>query len=199
MQINSFPVLLPPDPFGSEIDDFCDAARTQLSKAFLPFKKPQPQNEGLIILEVITDNLTSVGIVCLTNINDYQENKLQIHEDIIGPKLKKQKEYLIKQGTFIKPILAAIEDHVALTTWLQIERQKPMFKTFHSLKRQQIFNLWLVDDDDSILEVKEIFSTKITRAIIADGHHRSAACKSLFEEGNTQFSHLLTAYFQLVN
>jgi hypothetical protein len=79
MQINSFPVLLPPDPFGSEIDDFCDAARTQLSKAFLPFKKPQPQNEGLIILEVITDNLTSVGIVCLTNINDYQENKLQIN------------------------------------------------------------------------------------------------------------------------
>jgi uncharacterized protein (DUF1015 family) len=70
-----------------------------------------------------------------------------------------------------------------------------MFKTFHSLKRQQIFNLWLVDDDDSILEVKEIFSAKITRAIIADGHHRSAACKSLFEEGNMQFSHLLTAYF----
>ena len=195
MQIYSFPALLPPEPFGLDIDSFCDAARTQLSKAFLPFKKPQPQNKGLIILEVISDNLTSVGIICLTNINDYQEKKLQIHEDIIGQKLKKQKEYLIKQGTFIKPILAAIEDHVALTTWLQIERQKPMFKTFHSLKRQQIFNLWLVDDDDSILEVKEIFNTKITRAIIADGHHRSAACKSLFEEGNMQFSHLLTAYF----
>jgi uncharacterized protein (DUF1015 family) len=195
MQINSFPVLLPPDPFGSEIDDFCDAARTQLSKAFLPFKKPQPQNKGLIILEVIFDNFKSVGIICLTNINDYQENRLQVHEDTIGPKLKKQKEYLIKQGTFIKPILAAIEDHADLTTWLQIERQKPVFKTFHSLKRQQKFNLWLVDDVDAILEIKEIFRTKITRAIIADGHHRSAACKSLFEEGNTQFSHLLTAYF----
>jgi len=112
MQIYSFPALLPPEPFGLVIDSFCDAARTQLSKAFLPFKKPQAQNKGLIILEVITDNLTSVGIICLTNIKDYQENKLQVHEDIIGPKLKKQKEYLIKQGTFIKPILAAIEDHV---------------------------------------------------------------------------------------
>lgn len=195
MQINSFPVLLPPEPFGLDIDAFCDAARTQLSKAFLPYKKPQPQNKGLIILEVITDNFTSVGIVCLTNLIDYQENRLQVHEDIIGPKLKKHKEYLTKQGTFIKPILAAVEDHVDLTNWLQIERQKPMFKTFHSLKRQQIFNLWLVDDDESLLEVKEIFRTKISRAFIADGHHRSAACKSLFEEGNTQFNYLLTAYF----
>jgi uncharacterized protein (DUF1015 family) len=195
MQINSFPVLLPPDPFASGIDDFCDAARTQLSQAFLPFKRPQPQNKGIVILEIISDNLTSVGIICLTNILDYQEKKLQVHEDTIGPKLKKQKEYLIKQGTFVKPILAGIEDHVDLTSWLQINRQKPIFKTFHSLKRQQIFNLWLVDDEDSILEVKEIFRNKITRAIIADGHHRSAACKSLFEEGNTQFSHLLTAYF----
>ena len=141
MQIYSFPALLPPEPFGLDIDSFCDAARTQLSKAFLPFKKPQAQNKGLIILEVITDNLTSVGIICLTNIHDYQENKLQVHEDIIESKLKKQKEYLVKQGTFIKPILAAVEDHVDLTNWLQIERQKPMFKTFHSLKRKQIFNL----------------------------------------------------------
>lgn len=195
MQINSFPAHLPPEPFGPNIDAFCDTARTQLSKAFLPFKKPQPQNKGLIILEVITDNVSSVGLVCLTNILDYLENRLQVHEDIIGPKLKKQKEYLTKQGTFIKPILAAVEDHVDLTAWLYKERQKPIFKTFHSLKRQQIFNLWLIDDEDAILEVKEIFQHKITRAIIADGHHRSAACKSLFDEGNTQFNYLLTAYF----
>jgi uncharacterized protein (DUF1015 family) len=33
--------------------------------------------------------------------------------------------------------------------------------------------------------------------MIADGHHRCAACKSLYEEGNTQFKHLLTAYFPI--
>lgn len=197
MQINSFSAIFPPEQFGFEIDSFCDAARNQLSKAFLPYKKPLPQKEGLLILEIISDHFKYAGIICLTDINDYQENRLKAHEETIRSKLKKQKDYLSKQGTFIKPILTAVEDHPELSNWMTKEMINPVFKSFHSLKRNQLFNIWLVEDISSILEIKDIFKTKITHAMIADGHHRCAACKSLYEEGNTQFKHLLTAYFPI--
>jgi uncharacterized protein (DUF1015 family) len=195
MQINSFRPLLPPEQFGSEIDVFCDAARNHLSKAFLPYKKPDPQRESLLIIEIISDNTNSIGLVCLTDIHDYRENRLKAHEEIIPLKLKKQKDYLAKQGTFIKPVLAAVEDDTVISTWMAERMQHPVFKSFHSLKKKQFFNLWLVDDASSIGEMKEIFKVKVPQAMIADGHHRCAACKELFEEGDTRFKYLLTAYF----
>jgi len=195
MQISSFSAIFPPEQFGSEIDPFCDAARNHLSKAFLPFKKPYPQKDGLLILEIISENLKSSGIVCLTNIIDYQDNKLQVHEDTISSKLNKQKAYLAKQGTFIKPILAAFEDHPTFSSWMTKEMQKPVFKSYSSLKKNQLFNFWLIDDISSIEEMKYFFSSEMKYALIADGHHRSAACLSLFEEGNPDFEYLLTAYF----
>lgn len=195
MQINSFSTILPPEQFGFEIDIFCDAARNQLSKAFLPYNKPLPQKEGILIIEIISDHLTSLGLICLTDIKDYQDNKFKAHEETISSKLNKQKEYLAKQGTFIKPVVAAVEDQTELFNWMAKRKANPVFKSFHSLKRNQIFNLWLVTDVSSVQEIKDIFKTKITLAIIADGHHRCAASKSLFEEGNTHFKYLLTAYF----
>jgi uncharacterized protein (DUF1015 family) len=197
MQISSFSAIFPPEQFGSAIDSFCDAARNQLSKAFLPYNKPAPQQEGLLILEIISEQWKSTGIICLTNIIDYKDNKLQLHEDTIYSKLKKQKEYLAKQGTFIKPILAALEEYPTLSLWLTKEMQKPVFKSYTSLKKNQIFNFWLVDDTNAVEEMKYFFSSEVKYALIADGHHRSAACLSLFEEGNRHFEYLLTAYFPI--
>jgi len=197
MHIKPFSAILPPEQIGFEIDTFCEAARNHLSKAFLPFKKPLPQKEGIFIIEIVSEQQKSTGIICLTHINDYQENRLKAHEETIHSKLKKQKEYLAKQGTFIKPVLAALEENAALTAWIDKGMLNPVFKSYHSAKRNQWYNLWLVEDITSIGEIKNLFKTKINQAFIADGHHRCAASSSLFEEGNACFNYLLTAYFPI--
>lgn len=152
-------------------------------------KKP-----AIYIHKIVTKTHSFTGIIVGTSIEDYRENKIKKHEDIIAFRVRLLKEYMKYSEFNTEPVLMTYPDNKTIENWIFNCTQKLADFEFSTTKKE-IHYLWKIEDALEINWLQNIFE-KIEHLYIADGHHRTEASKLLAEENkdpeNTAKDYLLS-------
>lgn len=137
----------------------------------------------------IKNNITFVGIIGCTSIDDYMSGVIKIHEQTLTQREEKLKEYLDVCEFNAEPVLFCYpnnEDIDTLSAEIMTTRADYDFTTTDKVRH----TLWVIHKNKSVKLISEQFS-KIPAIYIADGHHRSASSALLGKqrrEKNKNFS-----------
>ena len=136
-------------------------------------------NKSFYIYKISTKNHSQVGIIGIAKLSAYDDLHIRGHEEIYFERSQKRFDQINNLNAQIGPIYVIYPDNLKLTKL--IEQQitlKPKY-SFTALDECQ-HELWVVNKEDIVLKISEIFNT-INRIYIADGHHRIKALSKFAE------------------
>ena len=136
-------------------------------------------NKSFYIYKISTKNHSQVGIIGIAKLSAYDDLHIRGQEEIYFERSQKRFDQINNLNAQIGPIYVIYPDNLKLTKL--IEQQitlKPKY-SFTALDGCQ-HELWVVNKEDIVLKISEIFNT-INRIYIADGHHRIKALSKFAE------------------
>lgn len=138
------------------------------SKFFKNIDKP-----AFFVYQIESPELRSTGVICLTNIRDYEDGHIFKHENTLEEKEKQQLEMFRKRRSIIKPALLTYPDHEWFNEYLENlkTKNKPLYEINFS-DRKQNHKVWAFTKPKVLNEITHFFEHDILNTYIADGHHR---------------------------
>ncbi len=137
------------------------------------------------------------GIIGAVSAQDYNENRILVHEHTLTQREEMFKEYLSVTGFNAEPVLLMYPENGDVNSVMgRIMDERPEFE-FTTTDRV-VHYLWMIDQQSDIDTICSAFGG-MDKIYIADGHHRSASsallANELQEQGKTgPFDHFM-AYF----
>lgn len=170
----------------------------QVSQKYQEFKNEfilvKDKKPAIYIHKIVTKTQCYNGIIVGTSIEDYRNNVIKKHEDIIAFRVRLLKEYMKYSEFNTEPVLMTYPDNKTIENWIFNCTQKLADFEFSTTKKEVNY-LWKIDDALEIDWIQKIFE-KTDSLYIADGHHRTEASKLLSEENedpeNTSKDYLLS-------
>lgn len=170
----------------------------QVSQKYQEFKNEyilvKDKKPAIYIHKIVTKTQSFTGIIVATSIEDYRNNVIKKHEDIIAFRVRLLKEYMKYSEFNTEPVLMTYPDNKIIENWIFNCTQKLADFEFSTTKKEVNY-LWKIDDALEIDWIQKIFE-KTNSLYIADGHHRTEASKLLSEENqdpeNTTKDYLLS-------
>lgn len=138
-------------------------------------KKP-----AIYIHKIVTKTHSFTGIIVGTSVEDYRNNVIKKHEDILAFRVQLLKDYMKYAEFNTEPVLMTYPDNKTIENWIYNCTQKLADFEFSTTKKE-IHYLWKIEDSLEISWLQNIFE-KTESLYIADGHHRTEALKLLSEE-----------------
>jgi len=135
--------------------------------------------KSFYIYKISTKNHSQVGIVGTAKLSAYDNLHIRGHEEIYFERSQKRFDQILNLNAQIGPIYVIYPDNVELTELIEKHTTlKPKYSIVALDKCQH--ELWIVNKQDIVLKISELFNT-INRIYIADGHHRIEALSKLLE------------------
>ena len=155
----------------------------------------QEETEGLFVYEVVRKGYRQTGIWALTNLADYNNGRIKIHELAFADSIRRLKNYRENTGLEGSPVLltypadGTINAIIAVT---QSGRLKATLGNAHGFHR-----LWKIEDEAMLQKLLTTFA-EIETVYLADGHHRLESAAQLAasqrEEGLPVYDHITSLY-----
>ena len=135
--------------------------------------------KSFYIYKISTKNHSQVGIIGTAKLSAYDNLHIRGHEEIYFERSQKRFDQIKNLNAQIGPIYVIYPDNVELTELIEKHTTlKPKYSIVALDKCQH--ELWIVNKQDIVLKISELFNT-INRIYIADGHHRIEALSKLLE------------------
>ena len=135
--------------------------------------------KSFYIYKISTKNHSQVGIIGTAKLSAYDNLHIRGHEEIYFERSQKRFDQIKNLNAQIGPIYVIYPDNVELTELIEKHTTlKPKYSIVALDKCQH--ELWIVNKQDIVLKICELFNT-INRIYIADGHHRIEALSKLLE------------------
>jgi uncharacterized protein (DUF1015 family) len=146
---------------------------------------------------------TQYGIVGCAAVEDYLNNKIKKHELTRPDKEEDRKNHIRITNFNAEPVFFVFPDNLKLNgivTGYTKNKAEYDFTLSDGLGHQ----LWVIDRDDDIREIEEIFKNEIPFTYVADGHHRTAAAAHVGEErkkknpnhnGSEEYNYFMAVHF----
>ena len=135
--------------------------------------------KSFYIYKISTKNHFQVGIIGTAKLSAYDNLHIRGHEEIYFERSQKRFDQIKNLNAQIGPIYVIYPDNVELTELIEKHTTlKPKYSIVALDKCQH--ELWIVNKQDIVLKISELFNT-INRIYIADGHHRIEALSKLLE------------------
>ena len=164
--------------------------RYQLVKnRYLEFKEDdvfvQDKKATYYIYRIVDrDHQVFNGIVAAASVEDYKTDVIKKHEDTIASRETIFKDYLKTVGFNAEPVLLTYPDNDVISIIIsEIQKERAEFE-FTTTYRDTHY-LWKIDNENDIDVISKAFN-EINTLYIADGHHRSASSRLLYEDLKTQ-------------
>jgi uncharacterized protein (DUF1015 family) len=135
----------------------------------------QDKEEKLYIYAQTMDGRTQYGIVGCTHIDDYFSNHIKKHELTRKDKEDDRMIHVRITNANVEPVFFSYPAHAELDQIVSsiVKNKAPIYDFVASEGFGHHF--WLIDDQDVINRIIEIFRDDIPSIYVADGHHRTAA------------------------
>ncbi|MBR1575393.1 MAG: DUF1015 domain-containing protein [Bacteroidales bacterium] len=117
---------------------------------------------------------TQYGLVLCAHTDDYASGRIKKHELTRKDKEDDRMVHVRIQNANIEPVFFAFRDNDALEWIISRVTGGPSEYRFTD-ENGFGHELWVIDDDEMILGITEIFTTQVDAFYVADGHHRTAA------------------------
>ena len=135
--------------------------------------------KSFYIYKISTEDHSQVGIIGTAKLSAYDNLHIRGHEEIYLERSQKRFEQINNLNAQIGPIYVIHPDNSTLTELIGKQiNSKPLY-SFNALDECK-HELWVVNKQDTVLKISEIFN-QINRIYIADGHHRVEALSKLAE------------------
>jgi uncharacterized protein (DUF1015 family) len=151
------------------------------------------------IYELTMDQRKQTGLVCVSAVEDYENNIIKKHELTRPEKEQDRINHIRITGAQTGNVFLAYKSNVSLS--LLISEWKEAQETLYDFVAEDGIGhrVWIVTDPHTIAEITRIFLNQITCTYIADGHHRAASAAkvkdALGENATKDASFFLTTLF----
>lgn len=160
------------------------------------FKENQP---AYYIYQLIMGEINQTGLVCVSSVDDYNNNIIKKHEFTRPDKENDRINHIRISGAQTGNVFLAYKNDDSVDALIN------QWKTTHQPTYDFIADdgishtIWVVNDTDTIESITQLFENNISCTYIADGHHRAASAakvrEALGEHATPASSWFLTTLF----
>lgn len=146
---------------------------------------------------------TQYGIVGCSSVDDYLTGTIKKHELTRTEKEEDRMRHIQTTNANAEPVFFAFKDHTEIQKIIDhTVAQDPEYD--FTTEDQVGHHFWIIDDENTIARISEIFDTEIPDIYVADGHHRTAAAALVGKErkennpnhtGNEEYNFFMSVSF----
>ena len=127
------------------------------------------------LYQLIMQGRSQTGIVCVSSIDDYDQNKIKKHEFTRPEKELDRINHITISGAQTGNVFLAYRDlqdiNVIVDKWKESKSPVYDFNAEDGIQH----TIWIINDDKVIADITSLFEKEIPYTYIADGHHRAAS------------------------
>lgn len=151
------------------------------------------------IYQLIMDGRSQTGLVCVSSVDDYDNDIIKKHEFTRPEKENDRINHISTTGAQTGNVFLAFRHNESLDQmiegWKQAHAPVYDFTADDAIQH----TIWIVNDAQAIDSITSIFAKDIPQTYIADGHHRAASAakvrKALGDKATPAASWFLTTLF----
>jgi uncharacterized protein (DUF1015 family) len=151
------------------------------------------------IYELIMDGRSQTGLVCVSSVDDYENDTIKKHEFTRPEKENDRINHIKISGAQTGNVFLAYRDVDAINDIIKIWQTKKSPVYSFVATDGITHSIWIVNDDETCTNITNLFATDVPCTYIADGHHRAASAakvrKALGDKASPEASWFLTTVF----
>ncbi|HET6768339.1 MAG TPA: DUF1015 family protein [Chitinophagaceae bacterium] len=125
---------------------------------------------------------SQTGLVCVSSIEDYSNNIIKKHELTRPEKEKDRIDHMrtirAQTGNVFMAYRDVMEINALISGWKAKNAPEYDFIASDGIKH----TVWVINRDDVINSITNLFATKVPNTYIADGHHRAASAAKVSQQ-----------------
>jgi uncharacterized protein (DUF1015 family) len=184
------------DPYSPEVYESAKENLTAFIKRDILFRE---NKECYYIYRLIMNGKSQTGLVCVSSLDDYENNIIKKHEFTRPDKEQDRINHIKITGAQTGNIFLAYRNVAAVDELIEkyISTKTSVYDFIADDNIQH--TIWIVSDSDAVKKITDIFKTQVPFTYIADGHHRAASAakveKSLGKKASQGTHYFLTTLF----
>jgi uncharacterized protein (DUF1015 family) len=127
------------------------------------------------IYQLIMNGRSQTGLVCASSVTDYENNLIKKHEYTRPEKEQDRINHIATTGAQTGNVFLAYKDNetinAIINTWKKDKSPVCDFVADDDVSHC----IWIINDNDTIEQITNLFKSQINCTYIADGHHRAAS------------------------
>jgi len=137
------------------------------------------------------------GLVCVSSVDDYFNDVIKKHEFTRPEKEKDRIDHMLTIEAQTGNVFLAYRDvapvNDLISKWKTSHQPAYDFTADDSIRH----TIWIVNDDETILSITNLFAAQVPNTYIADGHHRAASAAKVSKQlpANKSAKYFLTTIF----
>ena len=171
-----------PDGIDTHSQQVYDRAKTNL-ELFIQngtlFKEEKP---CYYIYQLIMNGKSQTGLVCGSSVDDYDNDLIKKHELTRPEKEKDRIDHMrtirAQTGNVFMAYRDVMEINALINGWKAKNAPEYDFTANDGVKH----TVWVINRDDVINSITNLFATKVPNTYIADGHHRAASAAKVSKQ-----------------
>jgi uncharacterized protein (DUF1015 family) len=135
----------------------------------------QESKECYYLYRLIMNGRSQTGLVCVSSVDDYENGLIKKHEFTRPDKELDRINHIKNTGAQTGNVFLAYKNVNAIDTLIDkyMEKKNPQYDfTADDGIRHSI---WIVNDDENVKMITDLFAEQVPCSYIADGHHRAAS------------------------
>ncbi len=134
------------------------------------------------IYQLVMNGKSQTGLVCVSSIEDYFKDVIKKHELTRPEKEKDRIDHMrtihAQTGNVFMAYRDVMEINALINGWKAKNTPEYDFTASDGIKH----TVWVINRDDVINSITNLFATKVPNTYIADGHHRAASAAKISKQ-----------------
>ena len=134
------------------------------------------------IYQLVMNGKSQTGLVCISSIEDYFNDVIKKHELTRPEKEKDRIDHMrtirAQTGNVFMAYRDVMEINALINGWKAKNSPEYDFTASDGVKH----TVWVINRDDVINSITNLFATKVPNTYIADGHHRAASAAKVSKQ-----------------
>lgn len=159
----------------------------------------QENKDCYYIYRLIMDGRSQAGLVCVSSIDDYENDIIKKHEFTRPEKEQDRINHIKTTGAQTGNVFLAYRNvnelDELIEKWMQTKTAVYNFTADDGIEHA----VWIINDTATIDKIATIFKEQVPCTYIADGHHRAASAakvrKELGKDASAETDYFLTTLF----
>lgn len=148
------------------------------------------------IYQLIMNGRSQTGLVCGSSVKDYFDGIIKKHELTRPEKEKDRIDHMMAIGAQTGNVFLAYRDsgeiNSVIDNWQTNHQPEYDFMASDGIRH----TVWVVNEEQTVDSITQLFATQVPFTYIADGHHRAASAAKVSRQRNTEESnYFLTTIF----
>lgn len=149
------------------------------------------------IYQLVMNGKSQTGLVCVSSVEDYFNDVIKKHELTRPEKEKDRIDHMqtirAQTGNVFLAYRDVMEINALINGWKVKNKPEYDFVANDGIQH----TVWVINRDDVINSITNLFATKVPNTYIADGHHRAASAAKVSKQlpGSEDAKYFLTTIF----